>query len=429
MIEQVAELNQALLSKAQQALRKRSWKEKIMDKLMAMCMADDGLRTQLFRFIDVFPVLKNNRAVANHFLSYVGPHKKSFPWPIRKALWFTDKPITNYLAGFVIGLFVKLFAGHFIINSVSRKKIEITGQKLRARGYDTTWDIVGEDSLTKDEAFIFRKRYLDLIERLGNLKAPAGFSHNVSIKLSALVPKLQWDAINFDSCVNAVSDLLAELLRAAKKCGVTINLDMEQYAVRDLTLAIFKKTLEQQEFNGLEVGAALQSYLTDAESSLDCLLAWCWRGWRPMIIRLVKGAYWDYEVINSQQQGWPIPVLTNKSETDRQFERMAVKILRAQKYLRAPVRLACASHNLESIAYVMRQIEEMEIDKTKNEFQVLYGMGDPIREAIVRAGYPARVYTPYGELIPGMAYFVRRLLENTSQQSFLGLNFLKGGKK
>ncbi len=423
--DRIKELKNILLSDAQRALEKRGWKEKIMDKLMAMCMADDGLRTQLFRFIDVFPALKTNKDITEHFMSYVGPHRKAFPWIIEKVLWFVDKPICDLVAGSIISWSMRLFAKHFIIDSTDQKKIERVGQSLRGQGYDITWDILGEDILSKDEAEIFRKRYLDLIERLGSLGAPAGFTNNVSVKMSSLVPKLQWDAINFNGCANMVGELFAELLRAGKRNGVTITIDIEQYAVRDLTLYIFKNILEKPEFKDLKASIAFQTYLADAPAKLYSLLMWCYLYQRPITIRLVKGAYWDYEVINARQQGWPIPVLLKKEDADWQFKDMAETILHAQKYMRRPVTLACASHNLESIACVIQKMEELEIDKNKNEFQVLYGMGDPVREAILKAGYPVRVYTPYGELIPSMGYFVRRLLENTSQQSFLGLNFLQ----
>lgn len=416
MNERALEISQTLLSKARSALEKRFWQDKLMDKLMAACMADDNLRTQLFRFVDVFPVLKTNKDITYHFMSYVSPYKNSFPWIIRKALWFIDKPITTYLAGLVISWSIRLFAKHFIIDSADQKKVESVGHNLRKQGYDITWDILGEDVLSQDEALAFRKKYLDLIERPD--------TNNVSIKFSSLVPKTQWDAIDFDGCVNTVSELFAELLRAGKKYGATINVDMEQYAIRDLTLAIFKKALIKTEFRNLPVGIVFQSYLADSEKSLDDLLAWIYVFNQPVTIRLVKGAYWDCEIINAKQQNWPVPVLTDKSATDTQFERMAEKILRAQR-LGTPVNLACASHNLHSIAYVMNEIEMWSLDKKRNEFQVLYGMGDPIRGAILEAGYPVRIYTPYGKLIPGMGYLVRRLLENTSQQSFLGLHFVK----
>lgn len=426
----MADYREKLYSHVNQSLEKRPWQEKLVDRLMAACMANENLRTQLLRFIDVFPVLKTNHSITQHFLSYVGPLRKHFPTPIKQMLLLAHLPLAHHLISPLIIKFIQLFGKRFIVNTADLKTINQIGEKLRTQGYDITWDLLGEDVLTQEEAETFKNRYLSLIKQLGKTSLLEGFSHNISIKFSSLVPKMAWDAINWESCISKVTLLFAELLHAGIKNGVTINVDMEQYAVRDLTLEIFKKTLERKEFSGTkkEVGIVAQAYLEDSEKSLNDLLIWIKNNRVPITIRLVKGAYWDYEVITAQEQRWPIPVLKNKLETDRQFRNLAKKILQAQKS-GTQVTLACASHNLNDIAYVISSLDNLGLDRTGNEFQVLYGMGDQIREAIIQNGHITRVYVPCGEPIAGIAYLVRRLLENTSQQSFLGMNFLKGGVK
>ncbi|MBI5742894.1 MAG: proline dehydrogenase family protein, partial [Candidatus Niyogibacteria bacterium] len=267
--------------------------------------------------------------------------------------------------------------------------------------------------------------------------------NNISVKLSSLVPKAEWDPLNFDGATKVVSGKLAQLFRAGYRNGVAVNVDMESYAVRDLTLAIFKRAFEGDEFCAhYNAGIVVQAYLCDAEGSLRDLLAWIQGVRRTVTIRLVKGAYWDHEVMNAEERGWPVPVLMDKAATDRQFNKLAEMILTARKY-GVPVKLAAGSHNAESLAHTIALAEELG-ELAGLEIQVLYGMGDDIRRA-VRAllncfappsadltgraeGYPVRVYTPCGELVPSMAYLVRRLLENTSQQSFLGAQLgVKGG--
>ena len=134
-----------------------------------------------------------------------------------------------------------------------------------------------------------------------------------------------------------------------------------------------------------------------------------------MWVRLVKGAYWDYETVIAAQNGWPVPVFTQKWQTDANFEKLTEFLLANVDWL-VP---AFGSHNIRSIAHAMAVAEQLKVPHRRFEFQMLYGMADPIKEAIQSLGHRVRIYTPYGQLLPGMAYLVRRLLENTSNESFL----------
>jgi RHH-type transcriptional regulator, proline utilization regulon repressor / proline dehydrogenase / delta 1-pyrroline-5-carboxylate dehydrogenase len=135
----------------------------------------------------------------------------------------------------------------------------------------------------------------------------------------------------------------------------------------------------------------------------------------PVWVRLVKGAYWDYETVKAKANGWPIPVWQRKWESDANFERQTRFVLRNRQHLRP----ALGSHNLRSLAHGIAFAELQEIPSRGLELQMLYGMADPEKRALVDRGHRLRVYMPYGELIPGMAYLVRRLLENTANNSFL----------
>src|SRR5262249_28957243 len=152
------------------------------------------------------------------------------------------------------------------------------------------------------------------------------------------------------------------------------------------------------------------------------LVAWSSERSKPVSVRLVKGAYWDAETIHSRAEGWPVPVFEHKAETDANYERCA----RFLHDHHGQVRAAFASHNLRSLAYAVTYARSLGIPDAGYEVQMLYGMAEPVQAAIRRVGLRLRVYAPVGELVPGMAYLVRRLLENTSNESFVRQRFAEG---
>ncbi len=290
-------------------------------------------------------------------------------------------------------------------------------------------DPLGEACLSDAEATIYRDRYLDLINHLPEATAdwPANpvLEHdhlgtvprcNVSIKISALSPR-----INPAGHEGSIEDLHASLkpvFEAAGRNGVLINFDMEQYSLKDLTLDLFERACEATEF---EPGLALQAYLRSAEDDARRLIEWTRRTGRRITIRLIKGAYWDYETAHAERMGWPLPVWSRKRDTDACFERVAAMLLDAapKREGEGGIRLALGSHNVRSIAAVHAMLEQRELPDAAVEYQLLYGMAGELRDALIEQGQRVRAYVPVGEMIPGMAYLVRRLLENTSNESWL----------
>src|SRR5262249_52027339 len=135
----------------------------------------------------------------------------------------------------------------------------------------------------------------------------------------------------------------------------------------------------------------------------------------------VKGAYWDYETVIAAQHDWPVPVYTEKWQSDACFERITRFLFQNHRWLRP----AFGSHNVRSIAHALAVAEELDVGPSRYEFQMLYGMADAIKDVLNSMGRRVRIYTPYGQLLPGMAYLVRRLLENTSNESFLRAGFVE----
>ena len=211
---------------------------------------------------------------------------------------------------------------------------------------------------------------------------------------------------------------LLPILEAARDKGVFVNFDMEQFALKDLTLELFMRCCEKVDFHA---GLAMQAYLRSGEQDARRICDWSRRTGRQVTVRLVKGAYWDYQVIHAEQMGWPCPVWPTKRQTDACFERMTSIFLDAcpRDKSGGGVKLALGSHNVRSIAAALAGAEQRGLPHAAVELQMLHGMADQLKHAAAEMGLRVREYVPVGEMIPGMAYLVRRLLENTSNDSFL----------
>jgi proline dehydrogenase len=211
---------------------------------------------------------------------------------------------------------------------------------------------------------------------------------------------------------------LLELLRVARDVGAHLHIDMESFDSRELILELVLELLSRAEFvSGPSAGIVLQAYLRDSEEVLERVLAWAGEAGRsvPLTVRLVKGAYWDHEVIESTQRGWQAPVWTDKLESDRCFERLTRMLVDSFPMVRA----AIASHNLRSVSYAVAYARSRGLPPADIELQVLRGLGDELQHALAAEGLRCRTYCPVGDLVAGMAYLVRRLLENTANDSFL----------
>ncbi len=230
----------------------------------------------------------------------------------------------------------------------------------------------------------------------------------------------QIDPLDFEGSRRALVSALKPLFLKARDNGVFLNLDLERFVYRDLTYAVFADLCRDPELRDYpHLGIVVQAYLRDSAEIVQGLVDLARDRGTPFTVRLVKGAYWDYETIIAAQEHWPSPVFLRKAETDAQFERLAKLLIDNWEWTRP----ALGTHNIRSIAVGIAAAEAAGLPPTAVEIQVLHGMADSIRRAAVQQGYRVREYVPVGELIPGMAYLVRRLLENTANESFLRLTF------
>ncbi|MDX1947072.1 MAG: L-glutamate gamma-semialdehyde dehydrogenase [Pirellulaceae bacterium] len=403
------------------------------DRLLAWSMRDESLKVQMFRFVDVLPMLRTADAVMGHLHEYMDTVRDQLPAAARVALGVARRmPFTRAAVARAAKLSATDFAKRFIAGENVRQVLA-SARRERDQGRGFTLDLLGEAVIAESEAERHFQAYLELLEQVtpevaawpadplidADDRGPIP-RMNLSIKLSAL--DSQFDAIDPAGTTERAGRRLRELFRAARRLGAFINVDMESYEKKTLTLHIFQTILAEPEFRAWDgVGIVLQCYLRETLVDLVALRDWAARRGAPVWVRLVKGAYWDHETIRAQANGWPMPVFQRKWESDANFERCTRFVLRNTAHLRP----ALGSHNLRSLAHGVAAARILEIPPTALEVQMLYGMADAEKQALVDLGLRLRIYMPYGELIPGMAYLVRRLLENTSNDSFLRAGFVE----
>ena len=401
------------------------------DKLMDWSMKDHEFKVQLFRFVDAYPTLSTPEMVHDHLVDYL------------------TQPGVQAPPGMDLGLRAGGAAKSMMTSTISK---QITGMAQRfiagtdaasaLPGLERLWknkmafsvDLLGEACVSSAEADMYQGKYMDLVENL-----PAAVAAwepndalekdhlgtiprvNVSVKISSLSGMC--DPIDHEGSIRDVMKRLVPVLELAREKGVFVNFDMEQFELKDLTLDLFMRCCEAVDFHA---GLAMQAYLRSGDDDARRVCEWAQKSNRQVTVRLVKGAYWDYETIHAEEMGWPCPVWAEKRDTDACFERMADIFLDStpRSETEGGVKLALGSHNVRSVAATLAGLEKRGLPREALEIQMLHGMADQLKEAAKGMGLRVREYVPVGEMIPGMAYLVRRLLENTSNESWLKAGFL-----
>ena len=393
-------------------------------RLLDWAMKDPAFRAQLFRFVDVLPALSTPGEIVRHLQEYLGDRAVVLHPALKAGLGaaaFAPALVAGPVKAQVAALARQFVAGETPADLWRRF------QENARIGYATTIDLLGETVVSAAEADAFLQRNLAVLDTLARALAadptpcfsdlgPGGPLPrlNLSVKISALAPAVH--PADPENSLGALRQRLRPILRRAAEVGAFVNFDMESYQLKELTLALFRSIGEEEEFRERpSVGIALQAYVRDTEADLRGLVAWARSRGRPIGVRLVKGAYWDYETVIAQQRAWPIPVWLSKLETDANYEKLTLLLLENADIV-AP---AFASHNVRSCAHALAQAERLGLDPRVYEFQALYGMADELKAALRQTGHRVREYCAIGELLPGMAYLVRRLLENTSNEGFL----------
>lgn len=401
---------------------RRWWSNTLLD----WAMNDEAFKVRLFRFVDVLPAIQDDARLAALIEEYFGsltPPAAALQWGMR--LLSSTKLGARFSAASIRRQILQMAT--LFIAGVNAHDAEPTLAGMWKDGRTFSIDLLGEACVSEPEADRYRDQCLQALETLATSTASwpgmPQLEHdhlgaiprvNLSVKLSALYSQL--DPIDPEGAYRATAARLCPLLELAKSIPASITFDMEQAELKDLTLSIFMRLLSEEPYRDYPyAGIAIQAYLKDTEADLRRLLAWVRTRRTPIGIRLVKGAYWDSEMVRYQQRGWPVPVFESKVETDANYERLTRMILDHIQLLRP----AFGTHNLRSLAHAEALAQALRIPPEAYEYQMIFGMAEPFQHAVVASGRRLRLYTPVGELIPGMAYLVRRLLENTSNESFL----------
>jgi RHH-type proline utilization regulon transcriptional repressor/proline dehydrogenase/delta 1-pyrroline-5-carboxylate dehydrogenase len=399
----------------------------IDERAMELASQDAELRAALFRFVDVVPACRSLDDLASHltgFLEEVGDR----PPPLEVAMCMSGTKAGRAALGAAAAAGVKHMAHRFIVGETPRDATPVL-EELWRKGVATSVDLLGEATVTSAEADRYATRCREALEGLvgvyrtlperPRLEADSAGRiprENLSVKVSALTPLLRPDAPERGK--RDAAGRLRELLRRARELDAHLHIDMESFDSREAVTELVLELLAENEFtDGPSAGLVLQAYMRDSPDLCERIIAWAHatpRGY-PLLVRLVKGAYWDHEIVEARQHGWESPVFEVKADSDRNFEALSRKLLEA----RPSVRVAIASHNLRSIAHALAANRAMGGDDCDVEIQVLRGLGDDLQDALAKRGLRVRTYCPVGDLVAGMAYLVRRLLENTSNESFL----------
>ncbi len=426
----------SISGEAPSIFNKGFWTGKVMD----WAMQNEEFKVQLFRFVDVLPYLNTSESLLRHIREYFSGGEADVPKVLKwgaGAAGFGGA-ITGKIMGSAIRSNIEGMARQFIIGENVKEAMKGLA-KLRKDGFTFTVDLLGEASVSEEEADAYAAGYHEVLDAMAAEQAKwaahsgngpeAGFDWgatpkvNVSIKPSALYSQAK--PVDVEDSVQGIYKRLEPIYRKVVQMGGFLCIDMEQLKYKEITIELFKRLRSAPEFRAYpHLAIVQQAYLVDCEKDVEGLIAWGRKENLPFGLRLVKGAYWDAETVSAKQNGWPIPVWTHKPESDAAYERIAKKILQNQDL----VYFACASHNVRTIAAIMEMAKSLNVPDHRLEYQVLYGMGEPVRKGLLNVAGKVRLYCPYGELIPGMAYLVRRLLENTANESFLKQSFADGAE-
>jgi RHH-type proline utilization regulon transcriptional repressor/proline dehydrogenase/delta 1-pyrroline-5-carboxylate dehydrogenase len=311
---------------------------------------------------------------------------------------------------------MRIMGRQFVMGRTIAEALERAGQAER-QGYRHSYDMLGEAARTAADAARYMDSYRAAIDAIGRAAKGAPTIHdapNISVKLSALHPRYEFAQRR--RVLDELVPRLAELARRARDHGIGLTVDAEEADRLDLSLDLIEAVSADPGLKGWDgFGLAVQAYQKRAPAVIDWLADLARRHARRLMVRLVKGAYWDSEIKRAQERGLDgYPVFTRKAATDVSYL-VCARALLADPQAFYP---CFATHNAHTLAAVL----EFAGDRRDWEFQRLHGMGEALYEEVVgkdRMDRPCRVYAPVGGHEDLLAYLVRRLLENGANTSFV----------
>ena len=374
--------------------------------------------------------VKSNARVADQIIFLLEKHGM--------AHFFTTKDKTLLWLFQNFGKFLPDLSVPMFVNQIREdtKTVVIKGEEepfnkhlvqRKAEGTRVNINLIGEVVLGEEEASERMEKYL---KALSNPNIDY-----ISIKISTIYSQI--NALNFNHTVEVLVEKLTKIYRQAQKYPYVspdgtklnkfINLDMEEYRDLDITVAVFKKTLEKEEFKDFYAGIVLQAYLPDSFNVQKDLCSWAKKrvekGGSAIKFRLVKGANMEMEETEASQKHWEMVTYTEKSDTDSNYKRMARYALQKEN---APyMHIGTASHNLFELAYATQLANDNDVSKY-HTLEMLEGMSEAARLAIKEISKEVILYAPTAakeQFTNAIAYLVRRLDENTGPNNFIRYSF------
>ncbi|WP_304616040.1 bifunctional proline dehydrogenase/L-glutamate gamma-semialdehyde dehydrogenase PutA [Paracoccus sp. (in: a-proteobacteria)] len=297
--------------------------------------------------------------------------------------------------------------GQTITDALSRART------LEAKGYSYSYDMLGEAAMTREDADRYARSYADAIAAIakscdkGDVRANPG----ISIKLSALHPR--YEVAQEARVMAELVPVVRDLARAARAADMGMNIDAEEQDRLSLSMKVIEAALSDPELAGWDgFGVVVQAYGKRAGAVINWLHALAVRLDRRIMVRLVKGAYWDTEMKRAQVEGHPdFPLFTSKTATDVSYIACAKKLIAHADRIYPQF----ATHNAHSVAAILDMAKGVDF-----EFQRLHGMGERLHDIVLTDhGTRCRIYAPVGAHRDLLAYLVRRLLENGANSSFV----------
>jgi len=337
------------------------------------------------------------------------PEKKGLLGSVKSLVSRAGQPVIRTAMVRAMGMMGDQFVlGRNIGEALTRAKDN------EAKGYRHSYDMLGEGARTMADADKYFRSYESAIAAIGHSHAMGGqiwAAPSISVKLSALHPRFMES--QRDQCLPQLTDKLVALCEAAARVGIGLTVDAEESERLELWLDIVNGALlSPVTRNWAGMGVAVQAYQKRAPQVLDLLASQCVAHDRQMMIRLVKGAYWDSEIKRAQMGGHTdYPVYTRKTATDVSYIACAQRLLAQQ----GRIYPAFGTHN----AFTMASIMAVAPKGAAFEFQRLHGMGGELHDQVVAQGQPSRIYAPVGGHQDLLAYLVRRILENGANSSFV----------
>ena len=309
------------------------------------------------------------------------------------------------------------FLGHQFVLGETIEEALRRARASEAEGDRHSYDMLGEGARSWADAKRYAKSYADAIQTIGRAAGNKALPDRpgISVKLSALHPR--YEARNREAVMAELVPVVLDLARAAKSYDLNFTIDAEEQDRLELSLDVIGAVFADPSLRDWDgFGLAVQAYAKRALPVIDWIAGLCARHDARMMVRLVKGAYWDAEVKHAQVEGADdFPVFTRKPATDVSFLACAGRMLELRPHLFPQI----ATHNALTVATVI-EMADATGDRTGFEFQRLHGMGEALHEAVrEREGVPCRIYAPVGGHRDLLAYLVRRLLENGANSSFV----------